>query len=112
MNIKNQIFLSFTTRNEYDYAVKVWKWDMRKLVCEIRNNKWTIRKYQHLVSQIDRDNFFQIEELILLNTKQNKKLNLSKIAREMLEIRAKMKKLAGKQMEERIASEATQLVGV
>ena len=112
MNIKNQIFLSFTTKEEYEYALRVWKWNMRELVTQIRGNKFEIKSYQTRVSNILRDSFFRIEESIILSAKQNKKLNLSKIAREMLEIRAKMKKLAGKQMEERIASEATQLVGV
>ena len=112
MNIKNQILLSFTTREEYAYAVRVWKWNMRELVRDIRNNKWSIRNFQRLVSQTDRDSFFQVQELIVLNTNQNRKANLSTIAKEMLEIRAKMKKLAGQQMEERIASEATQLVEV
>lgn len=109
MKIKNQIFLSFTTKEEYLHAVEVWKWNMQELVKQIRNNKWSIRGYQTLLADENRVDFFQIENLIIMSRLQHNKISQSKIATDMLKIRAKMKKLAGQQMQERLAK---QLVGV
>ena len=111
MKIKNQVFLSFTTKEEYLHAVNVWKWNMHELVSSIRHNKWSIRGYQTMIAGQDRVDFFQIENLIIMSRLQNNKISQSKIAREMLQIRKKMKKLAGQQMEANRLQEK-ELIGV
>lgn len=114
MKIKNQIFLSFTTKEEYLTALSVWKWNMSRLVSTIRTNKAAVRRSQvSAVTAIKGGyNYFIIQDLQFLAEKQRNEISLAKFARQMHKIRNKMKKLAGKQMAERIAKESNNLVGV
>jgi hypothetical protein len=111
MKIKNQTFLSFTNKEEYLYAIKVWKWNMEKIVSIIRNNNWKIKKYQKDIDVKKYTDFFLIESLHYLRFSQNDRITLAKVATDMLKIRAKMKKLAGQQMEANRLQEK-ELVGV
>jgi hypothetical protein len=111
MKIKNQVFMSFTNKEEYLYAVGVWKWNMGNIVTIIRNNNWKIKKYQKDIDVKNYTDFFLIESLNYLRLSQNDTIILAKVATDMLKIRAKMKKLAGQQMEANRLQEK-ELVGV
>lgn len=114
MKIKNQIFLSFTTKEEYLTALSVWKWNMSLLVRTIRSNKAAVRRAQvsAVTSMEGGYNYFIIQDLQVLAERQRNEISFAKSARQMHKIRNKMKKLAGQQMAERIASESKNLVGV
>ena len=114
MKIKNQIFLSFTTKEEYITALSVWKWNMSHLVRNIRCNKAEVRRSQVSAANALNGgyNYFIIQDLQFLAEKQRNEISLAKYARQMHKIRNKMKKLAGQQMEERIAAESNNLVEV
>lgn len=109
MKIQNEILLSFTNKEEYLYAVRIWKWNMRQIVNQIRQNNFSLIKTQKYIPVYD-DSFFVFEALNQLHSYQLNKITLAKIARNMLKIRAKMKKLAGQQMEQRVIREKDLMV--
>ena len=111
MKVMNEVFLSFETREEYQAAVRVWKWNMGQLVNRIRANKYLIPSFAKKVAHpYEATDFFKIESLIDLADSQRRQISLAKTATQMLKMRQKMKRLAGQQMQERIEKE--NLVGV
>lgn len=114
MKIKNQVFLSFTTKEEYFKSIRIWKWNMSELVRVIRVNKWQVRKAQISINSAYSGgyDYFVIQDLNVLANAQRSEISLAKSARQMHKILNKMKKLAAQQMQERLANESKELVGV
>lgn len=83
---------------------------MMQLIPRIKQNKRNIRtNSQDVAKPIENTCFFQIESMIDLANSQRQEISLAKTATKMLEIRRKMKKLAGIQQAERLASEQKEL---
>lgn len=109
MKIMNEVFLSFETRDEYAIAVEIWKDSMDELIDTIRYNKSRIPDFARDVAKpvvnSEYSQHFQMDSLLCLVNSQRRAIYLAKYATQMLKIRAKMKKLAGQQMEQRMTQE-------
>ena len=113
MKVMNEVFLSFSTREEYLSAVRCWKWNMMQLIPRIKSNKRNIRINAKAVAiPYENSCFFQIESMIDLANSQRQEISFAKTATQLLEIRRKMKKLAGIQRAKRLAWEKKNLITV